>query len=144
MKKRLTLVDLYDRYTYKDSPESKYYVTKDTYLNIIKDFSYLLIKHLVQTGRSFRFPGGLGVLEVKKRKASIGVRKVDFQKTKELGKVIYHTNSHSNGYYALFKWDTWKTPFVHSTLYCFKATRNATRYLSQQIKDNNTILKYLE
>lgn len=144
MKLRLTIPDIYKTYNYpKDSP---YYVTAKEYKQIMDTFCILLVKYMVNTGGKYKIPGGLGDLFVRRNKQVIErgnkYRRVDFGATKKLGMNIYHQNKHSNGYYARFKWDKSKVYVVHKHTFKFNATRWAKRYLAQQIKKENTIVKY--
>lgn len=142
MKRRLTLKDLYQDYPYKDDKESKYYMDEITYRNLNEDYYSLLYSYLISTGEWYKLPYGLGELGIRKRKHS-GVR-VDFARTKQYNNKIYHSNMHSNGYYARYKWDKRKVYIHYKNLYKFNPIRWAKRYLSSQIKDKNTIIHYTQ
>lgn len=141
--KRLTVRDIYKTYDYpKDSP---YYMTYREYKDIMDSFCILLVKYLVNTGDKYKIPGGMGTLFIRRNKQIIDentYRRVDFGATRKLGKNIYHYNQHSNGYYARFKWDKTRAYIVNKHTFKFNATRWAKRYLAQQIKKENTIVKY--
>lgn len=139
MKRRLTLIDIYESYPYKER-DSKYYVDKKTYVELNKDFYQLLMIYLITTGNTYKFPSGFGHIKVRKRRQTSD--RIDFKKTRELGKTIYFTNMHSNGYYARFKWYKSKVYLQNKNMYKFVPVRAMKRLLAKEIKDNNTILNY--
>lgn len=129
-------------YQFYESPLG-YKISKDTYKKVNYDFNTLLVKMLVNTGKKHRLLGGFGELFIRKGKTSVvDKKKVDFNLTKKYGKTIYHENRHSSGFYARFKWDKNKVYMMNKHLYKFVPCRWASRYLSQQIKEENTIVRY--
>lgn len=111
---------------------------------IITCFAEKLSEGIVK-GKSFKLPKRLGILEIRKRVTKFG-KSIDFHLTKKYGETIYHTNKHSDGYYALVHWDKSRPQgsFTNKMLWKFTPTRTNKRTIAKSIKENNTINLYLE
>jgi|DEB0MinimDraft_10_1074344.scaffolds.fasta_scaffold68063_2 hypothetical protein len=141
MNKRKTLRDIYKTYEYTE--DSPHYVDYKDYRKIVEVVLSLFVKYMVTTGNRISLPHGLGYLYIRKGKDyDKAHKKVDFNMTKKLGKVIYHNNRHSNGFYGKFRWDKNKHYIKNKQLFKFVPCRWAKRYLSKEIKENNTIVRY--
>lgn len=140
--KTLTLKDYYKQYLKENPKGSKNYLTKKQYRDINELYFQVMYVYLIKTGNPIKFNFSLGELHIRKRRAEEEQKKVDFKKTKEYGKVIYHENNHSNGYYARFKWNKARVYLRHKYVFNFTACRWATRLLAESIFQNNTIVKY--
>jgi hypothetical protein len=62
---------------------------------------------------------------------------VDWQKTKEKGKIIYNFNFHTEGYFFGWMWFKKSTRFKFADLWYFKPSRTTSRLLSHYIKVND-------
>jgi len=83
----------------------------------------------------FEMPYRLGSLRIKKTKTWFDPKtmKVDWKKTKEIGKRVYHMNEHTNYFNFRFFWKK-KTA----------ADRDNKRRLSSILKDKNRTVDYYE
>lgn len=139
--KTFTLVEFYKRYLARNPKGSANYLTQEQFRGIMEMHFQLSLYVLITTGEPMNLPR-MGELSIKKRKNDEESRSIDFKKSKELGSLIYFSNNHSNGYYGKFKWEKGRIYLRHKTLYKFIPCRWATRLLSKQILENNTIVKY--
>lgn len=117
-------------------------LTFDQWRNIIYTFNESFRDYILETGEKIRFPFGFGEFSInkKKRRKQKGVNNefinlpIDWQKTKQKGKVIYNFNYHTEGYFFGWMWFKMKARFKHSDLWYFKPTRVTSRLLSHYIK----------
>ncbi len=115
----------------------------DDWRNIIYAFNEAFKQHILETGEKIKLPFGFGEFSIKKkkrRKVSVVDGKeyinlpIDWQKTKEKGKVIYNFNYHTEGFFFGWHWFKQNARFKHSDLWYFKASRTTSRLLSHYIK----------
>ena len=131
------------RYTIKDiyvQGNMKNRVDYTTYSKIWTTFAGLVKERLIDKGESLKIPKGLGSLTVYKKKTG-RKQMIDYNKTKQLGMIIYHNNLHSDSYYAYFDWDT---NHKGRKIFKFRPTRDNSRYLAKCIKNKNNINIYFE
>jgi len=83
---------------YQDFPE-KDLVDKVTYKIILRTFNYMLMKSIIDEGKLYHLPGGLGVLGVFKIPV-IGRGVFDYQLFKREGVKVWKKNLHSSSYSA--------------------------------------------
>lgn len=117
---------------------------KQTYIKLIKEVLWELSRSIIQERVTIRMPYRLGPLSIRKRKNNPDYNKqrIDFKHYNETGKIIYHTNKHSDGYHFFWDWDL-KSNYAHFTnkkLYEFEVTRGndyviGARGLSKWITD---------
>lgn len=106
-------------------------VNEHIYRKICKDFNEMLVAEAM-TGRCVSFPHYMGGLAVRKQEVDFEKLKIDWGETDKLGKIIYHTNQHSDGFFA--RW-MWKTPWNVSTAYYkFVPVRGIKTRLSKIMK----------
>lgn len=139
--KTFTIVDFYKKYLQRNPKGSKNYLTQNQFRDIMELHFQLSLNVLITTGEPMNLLR-LGELIIKKRRPEPEERFIDFKKTKELGTIVYHNNTHSNGYYARFKWDKGRIYLKNKAIYKFKTCRWADRLLKKEIVENNTIVKY--
>lgn len=133
-----TLVDIYESYKeyVKDNPV--YNTDYRDFRIICSLFNKRIIEHILYKSETFKMFGGIGELSVLKLIPSKSKTKrlsVDFKKTSEYGKTIFHTNDHSDGYKYMFHWNKSKTIFRNKYLYNFIPTRANKRTLAKIIKN---------
>lgn len=122
-------------------------LTYDQWRNIIYTFNESFRDYILETGEKIRFPFGFGEFSInkKKRRKQKGLNNefvnlpVDWQKTKQKGKIIYNFNYHTEGYFFGWMWFKVKARFKHSDLWYFKPSRVTSRLLAHYI---NTDEKY--
>jgi len=115
----------------------------DEWRNIIYTFNEAFKQYILETGEKIKLPFGFGEFSIKKKKrrrVSIVDGKeyinlpIDWQKTKEKGKVIYNFNYHTEGFFFGWHWFKQNARFKHSDLWYFKPSRTTSRLLSHYIK----------
>lgn len=120
------------------------------YKNILLQFNRRIIAHILQTGEKIKLPFGLGELSIAKytprrektfmdkngKLTTIPGLPINWQKTREHGKIIYHLNSHTDGYKYRFKWFKTKARFAGSSCFGFKPNRIASRALAYSLKND--------
>lgn len=139
LKKKITIDNIYYTYPYRHKPDSPYFLEKKQYKKISDDFYELLSKAMIDTGFVFDLPLRLGEILIVKFKSN--KKHIDWKTTKQLGQTIYHRNNHSEGYAARLWWNCSKWLKYHN-IFKIKLTRHNSRYLSSQIKKENSILYY--
>ena len=113
-----------------------YVVDYKTYANIIRDYNMLVIDEIINHGTLFKVPAGLGTIRIEKKKMKIGYLKekrylkVDWKKSQEYNKIIYHLNEHTDGFRYKWKWGKIRMLVQHRTAYHFMPTRAAKRRLA--------------
>lgn len=118
-------------------------LTFDEWRNIIYGFNESFKHYILETGEKEKLPTGFGEFSVnkKKRKRTKGVNgkefinlPIDWQKTREKGKVIYNFNYHTEGYFFGWMWFKQTARFRNSDLWYFKPARRTSRDLSHYLK----------
>ena len=104
--------------------------------------NWMWIEYALRTGMKVYLPFGFGPIAVNKKmlkrfkthkgKKYVNLR-VDWKKTKEQGKYIYHTNEHTDGFNYRWLWASTEAKFYLSDLYVFKAGRYASRAIAKYI-----------
>lgn len=125
-----TVYDFYDQYTGD--------IDKSSYVKIAKDFFTELSREIILNRFKFKLPSGLGVIRIQKKrnKPVINAKRIDWAKTKELNKKVYHLNLHTSGNYFKFLWERGRV--VNSRLYSFYPVRKNKRFLASEIKRRAT------
>ena len=120
----------------KDRKKWKNKLEYKEYSNIIDDFLDEVMKLIIEERYIFKLPFRLGFISV--RKAPINKKKlrVDFKKTKEVGKVVYHLNMHSDNNYFYIYWDKYNSysNFTNMSYYKFSPVRAVSRYMAAFIR----------
>jgi hypothetical protein len=128
-----TLVDSYK--DFQESGDNIYKVSKDVYRNICIEFNEMLIDHIILDSGEIELPCRLGSLRIKKIKSK-NRKMVDWKLTKEYGKLIYHLNMHTDGYYYKWHWKKKSALFTNKSVYSFVPLRRHKREVAQLLKDN--------
>lgn len=137
----------YDRFlkenklTERDLPYTKYCKNLDV-------CNWMFVEYALRTGFKVQLPFGFGSIAVNKKmlkrfkefkdkegnqKKVVNLR-VNWAKTKELGKKVYHTNEHSDGYNFRWIWFAGESKIHLSDLYVFKPGRYASRSIAKYVK----------
>lgn len=110
--------------------------------------NWMFVEYALRTGQKVQLPYGFGSIAVNKKmlkrfkefKDKDGnIRKVvnlrvNWAKTREIGKKVYHTNEHSDGYNFRWIWFGAESKIHLSDLYVFKPGRYASRAISKYVK----------
>lgn len=123
-----------------------------TWKSIIYQYNYNFRDEILETGLKAKLPWGTGDFAIKKTKVKKIVNfdgkdrikmPIDWQKTRLLGKKIYHFNYHTEGYRFSYKWFIDSARFKHSNLFVFKPYRDSSRLITKYIEKGYD-KKYLE
>ena len=118
----------------------------DEWKNIIYSFNDNFKNYILETGDKAKLPAGFGEWSInkKKRRKMKGVDgkefvnlAVDWQKTKQKGKIIYNFNYHTEGYFFGWMWFKDSARLKHCELWYFKPSRITSRLLSHYLKTND-------
>lgn len=96
-----------------------------TYRNLMKDFFKLLAIEIIRSAYFFRIPYHLGLIRIRKFKTKVGSPgSINWKETRRLGKHVYHTNKHTDGYYFRWRWmkSSIHAAFRNSNYYHFRVT----------------------
>lgn len=113
-----------------------------TWASIIYNFNYAFRDYALETGYKCRFIHGFGDFAITKWRPSKFVEingeekvnlPVDWKKTKEHGKYIYHMNFNTDGYKFKWKWFNSKARICVSSLWNFKPSRVTSRLLKHYL-----------
>lgn len=136
----VTLKDFYK--TYSGRLNSK------TYKEVLKVYSEVVIETLLK-GHKVILPKGMGYLRIGKGKFKS--KAPNWKKTAEIygahneanpddKKLVYHDNSHTDGYRIKVVWKTNTIPITNKSLFAFKFTRYNSRYISGVVKEDPAII----
>jgi nucleoid DNA-binding protein len=122
-------------------------LTYDEWRNILYTYNESFKEYILETGEKVKLPFGFGEFSINKKKRrklknNIDGKEfvnlpIDWQKTKEKGKVIYNFNYHTEGYFFGWMWFKQTARFKHSELWYFKPSRLTSRLLSHYLKTND-------
>lgn len=120
-------------------------LTYDEWRNIIYSFMEEFKEYILETGERARLPYGFGEFSInkKKRRKQKGLNNefinlpVDWQKTKQKGKIIYNFNYHTEGYFFGWMWFKETTRMKQVKLWYFKPSRVTSRLLAHYINSDN-------
>jgi hypothetical protein len=135
--KKYSLTDLYDYYVLRCKEEGKSFVKRRVYNKILKTYNKETLFSIFTEGYQEDMHFGLGHLALCKRKNAKNIRKVDYQTSKELDKVIYHDNSKTMNYYYTIFWN--KGRVINDQYYQFKLSDPNKSLLSKLIKEGKII-----
>ena len=146
---------------YRDTQREKGLPVLDlaTYRKVIKEFNTKVCNSIVENSDEFRLPFRLGYLRIRKFKTKYkldhnGKLKTNMlkpnwvatkelwetnEKAKEDKKIVYHTNSHTDGYYYKWYWDKRVCNIKNSSVYSLVMTRANSRKIANVIKNNDSI-----
>lgn len=136
--KETGLKDFYNFYKENSIKKGKSYVDYKTYTTIIREFNLEFRNKIIYNSERIKLPYRLGELFVHKFENNYSEENkknwsIDFKKTKELGKTIYHGAKY--GY--RWKWNK-KTCIVRGKKYfTFKPCRTSSRLIADAIKNKN-------
>jgi len=122
-------------------------LTFEEWYTILYMYSELVRDYILDTGRIFKFPNGVGEFSINRRKIAKttnvnGKEKItlpiNWKRSKEKGKRIYEMNYHTEGYRFAWSWlNRHKSKISMSKVWRFKAHRNSSRLLASYLKSGN-------
>jgi len=144
----------YDRFL-KENNISEKELPYSKYCKNLEVCNWMFVEYALRTGQKVQLPHGFGTLAVNKKKLKmykehngkkyINLR-IDWKKTRELGKKVYHTNEHSDGFNFRWMWFSEDAKLFLSDLYVFKPGRYVSRAINKYVRKVNAQYKelYLE
>jgi hypothetical protein len=124
-------------------PEVK--ISHMEWCNIIYSFNYAFRDLCLETGSRLKFPYGIGEFCITKYKppkkkvlpdgSEYPGLPINWQKTKELGKVIYHMNFNTEGFKFRWLWFPASARFLQPHVWTFKPSRVSSRLVTHYIKE---------
>lgn len=147
---RTTQKAVFERFKLKYPQFSK--ITYTEWVGIIYHFNYAFRDYLLETGFRSKFIHGFGEFAITKwrpHKTVVVEGKemmnlpIDWKKTREIGKVIYHLNYDTDGYKFKWKWFAKIARFSNSSLFNFKPSRVTSRLLKHYLSLPDYKEKYL-
>lgn len=131
-----TIPDFYAKYVELTKENPVYAVDFKLYKEIVSAYFKTVKDILLEEGRTYKLPCGLGMLFISKRKPNQKDRiSVDFANTKKYGKTIFHLNEHTNGFRYKFYWNKTNATHPMAHAYNFVASRANKRQLCALIKE---------
>ena len=133
-----TIQDMYKEYISHFEESHPYYIPYSEYSDIVSDYLRYISELIVVRSMTFRLPFRMGTLCIYKHKPifkSLNKMSIDWQKTREFGKVIYNFNDHSSGFRYRFRWDRNGSIDKHMGLYAFKPSRQNARLVATLVKE---------
>jgi hypothetical protein len=100
-----------------------------------------ILSDKILNGARVKLPYGLSDVFINKYKQDIKNKDgkinlpIDWKKTKEYGKKIYHLNKHTDGYTFKWFWAKGDAKFKFKDLWAFKAVRKNTRKINTLVKE---------
>lgn len=98
----------------------------------------VLKQEIIENRVHFNIPHMRGKICIRKYKhlrTHLNAHRVDWNKSKQLGKIVYFLNMHTDRYYFRWKWERGPRPSMGSEIfYSFKPVRTATKALASHIK----------
>jgi nucleoid DNA-binding protein len=118
----------------------------DEWKKVVYGFTDALKEYILETGEKVKLPHGFGEFSINKKKRKkvkdfpgktyINLP-IDWQKTKEKGKVIYNFNYHTEGYFFGWVWFKETSRIKHTQFWYFKPSRVTSRLLAHYLKIND-------
>lgn len=127
-------------------------IGKQIFVSVCLRYGDLLMNSILYEGKKAKLPCGMGSMEVLKFKPRIFDKTgritlfIDYQATRQAGKVVYRTFEARDGYAFRFKW-TPASCVKNSRYYTFRATRDGNDTNRQKLRDiyhNHPEIDYFE
>lgn len=133
---------------YKDRIKGKYDISLTEFSKMLSDFNKYIVERLLN-GDEIRLPSRMGVMAILGKKPKVNIvdgrlrgLAPDWKATNEYRaknpgtkKIIYHTNSDSNGIIYSVKWNKFNVAAKNKRKYYFRPTRELKRTISALIKN---------
>lgn len=122
-----TIYDFYQDFEDKN-------VTKEKYINVLKDFFSIMVKKIIVDRKRVNLPFNLNVHRIQKVKQNKSkTPKIDFNKSKQYGVKVYHLNTHSSGFYFRWCWEKGYSLIKNKKMYKFELTKKNASLLAKEI-----------
>lgn len=146
---RTTQKDVFKRFKQKYPHHN---ITYTEWASIIYTYNYAFRDYVLETGHKCRMVHGFGDFAITKWKPEKTKEKdgkelvalpIDWKKTREYGKYIFHMNFNTEGYKFRWKWFSKVARFHISDLWNFKPSRVSSRLLKHYLSLPDYQHKYL-
>ena len=139
----------------KDNKVSETELSFEKYKKNLDVCNWMYIEYALSTGQKVQLPYGFGTLAINKKmlkrfkihkgKKYVNLRP-DWKETRTNGKMVYHTNEHTDGYNFRWIWFSEDAKLHLNDLYVFKPGRYASRAITKYINKPNSNYKemYME
>lgn len=139
----------------KENNISEKELSFDKFSKNLEVCNWMFIEYALRTGEKISLPYGFGPIVVTKKKYKTFKEKdgkkyvnlkVNWKKTKEVGKKVYHTNEHTDGYNFRWMWFPGEAKLPLSDIYMFKPGRYMSRAINKYLRKDKNNYKdiYLE
>lgn len=122
-------------------------ISFEKWKEIVYAFNYELRDYILNSGEKVRLPWGVGPVAINKKKSK-KIKEfngkqyvnlpVNWKRTKEVGKTIYYTNSHTDGHRCKWMWFSKEAKFASSEIWNFRAYRKSSRKLKDLLFKPNS------
>lgn len=141
MNAHYTINDVYALYN-KEHENDGFEIDEKMFKKVLRLVNQGIMKEVLE-GNSVQFMCRIGRVRIQKHKMKFSKPrslKIDWAKSRKLGKTIYHTNEHSKNYWYRILWDKKSCYVTNKTAYAFIPVRKYSRKLAEILKnpDNNT------
>lgn len=136
--KSYTVASFYNDYLDSIERDTVYDIDYTTYRNIVTDYFQHLQQKLIEEGKMIKLPYRMGNVQIIKSKPKhLDKRslRIDYQATKQTGKLIFLLNEHSDMYKYRYWWNKIDMMVPNKSKYQLVATRTNKRRLAQIIKN---------
>lgn len=136
--KSYTIASFYNDYLDNIERDTVYDIDYTTYRAIITDYFLHLQNKLIEEGKMIKLPYRMGNVQIiKSRPKYLDKRslRIDYQATKQTGKLIFLLNEHSDMYKYRYWWNKIDMMVPNKSQYQLVATRANKRRLAQIIKN---------
>lgn len=136
--KSYTIASFYNDYLGSIEKDTVYDIDYNTYRAIVTDYFKHLQHQVIEEGKRIKLPYRLGALQIIKSKPKYLDKRslrIDYQATKQTGKLIFLLNEHSDMYKYRFLWSKTDVMVPNKSKYQLVATRANKRRLAQIIKN---------
>lgn len=143
--KAYTIASFYNNYLKDIESDTVYDIDYNKYRAIVTDYFKYLQKQLIEEGKIIKLPYRMGTVQIIKKKPKYYDKRslrIDYQATKQTGKLIFLLNEHSDEFKYRYLWSKTDIMVPNKSMYQLVATRANKRRLAVIIK--NKELDYQE
>lgn len=133
-----TIPSFYNNYLSSIEPDTVYDIPYSTYRQIVTDYFQYIRDELLENSKEVKLPYRLGSIQIVKHKPKHydgRSLRIDYKSTKELGKLVYLTNEHSDWFKYRIYWNKQDMIVANKSKYQLTLTRANKRNLAQLIKN---------
>lgn len=136
--KAYTIASFYNNYLKDIESDTVYDIDYNKYRAIVTDYFKYLQKQLIEEGKVIKLPYRMGTVQIIKKKPKYYDKRslrIDYQATKQTGKLIFLLNEHSDEFKYRYLWSKTDIMVPNKSMYQLVATRANKRRLAVIIKN---------